>query len=266
MALADQIAAEMAAALEADRASIPEPSVGRVAPPVLRPAARLDRGDEAASPGAVEPRLKEMAQRLDAALSRPTDEKLRLSLSDLLEDIEGTAADVSAPPAAPADRPRVPLATRRPAPPRAEPKSRAGLNPADYSRFLSEDPASAPSPAGSGEAAARTQARELFSDGWMRATRRLDRTDEPALKAPDVNVRPGRATAPPAAPTPREPLLTARRSDAAAPLDTASRRDPAPAVTKDAAPAPKPELDDPVAFLDEFDAEMATLLGRTPPR
>jgi flagellar protein FliO/FliZ len=207
-----------------------------------------------------------MAQRLDAALSRPTDEKLRLSLSDLLEDIEGTAADVSAPPAAPADRPRVPLATRRPAPPRAEPKSRAGLNPADYSRFLSEDPASAPSPAGSGEAAARTQARELFSDGWMRATRRLDRTDEPALKAPDVNVRPSRAAEPPAAPTPREPLLTARRSDAAPPLNAASKRDPAPAVTKDAAPAPKPELDDPVAFLDEFDAEMATLLGRTPPR
>ncbi|MFG1479390.1 flagellar biosynthetic protein FliO [Xanthobacter sp. V4C-4] len=268
----DQIAAEMAAALKAHEASSAE----------RRPEAGADAGD---GPGrvqpAVEPRLKEMAQRLDAALSRPTDDKLRLSLSDLLEDIEGAAADIAPAATSQPERPRIPVAPREPVVPRPEPRPRANLAASDYSRFLSDTP---PAEAGAGEPRPRPAAKEPFSDGWIRSTRRPDRKEEPTLETPEPAARPARV-AEPLAPRAREPLVTARRAEptpSAALLNALPRIDPEPAVSKSAPaktasplpgaprPAPAPATDKPVdktaEFLDEFDAEMATLLGRTPSR
>ncbi|WP_234052282.1 MULTISPECIES: flagellar biosynthetic protein FliO [unclassified Xanthobacter] len=259
--LADQIAAEMAAALqEHELAAPPAPAE---APPARAPRAPAARtaGGESAHPAPVEPRLREMAQRLDAALSRPSDDSLRLSLSDLLEDIEGTTAEVSVP--VEPERPRLPLSPRQPVEPvvpRADPKARS-LKPADYARFISDAPTdSAPAT----ESAARTQAKELFADGWMRATRRSEqRTVEPPPAAPEVAANRAARTSEPAAPTKREPLLSARRTEAAPLVNVLPKMEP-----EVKAPQPEPEspinMDD--SFLDEFDAEMATLLGRKPSR
>ncbi|MFG1430859.1 flagellar biosynthetic protein FliO [Xanthobacter sp. V2C-8] len=267
-ALADQIAAEMAEALEVslqDRAApAVAPAVEAPSHPALRPAARLDAAPEVRPHAAVEPQLREMAQRLDAALARPQDDSLRLSLSDLLEDIEGAAAEVNAPVAAPAERPRI-VAAPRPAEattPRVEPKARAGAASADYARFLSDEtaaPATAPA-----ETPARTKARELFSDGWLRATRRADHPEEPARKAPEVTALPSRSAEP--VRVVREPVLSARPAEAGPLADVLPRMVPDATVTKPQAGTAeeKKAADDDAGFLDEFDAEMATLLGRTP--
>ncbi|MFG1419109.1 flagellar biosynthetic protein FliO [Xanthobacter sp. V0B-10] len=267
-ALADQIAAEMAEALEVslqDRAApAVAPAVEAPSHPALRPAARLDAAPEVRPHAAVEPQLREMAQRLDAALARPQDDSLRLSLSDLLEDIEGAAAEVNAPVAAPAERPRI-VAAPRPAEattPRVEPKARAGAASADYARFLSDEtaaPATAPA-----ETPARTKARELFSDGWLRATRRADHPEEPARKAPEVTALPSRSAEP--VRVVREPVLSARPAEVGPLADVLPRMVPDATVTKPQAATAeeKKAADDDAGFLDEFDAEMATLLGRTP--
>ncbi|MFG1433814.1 flagellar biosynthetic protein FliO [Xanthobacter sediminis] len=267
-ALADQIAAEMAAALEVSALDRAAPAVAPVveapAHPALRPAARLDAAPEVRPHAAVEPQLREMAQRLDAALARPQDDSLRLSLSDLLEDIEGAAAEVNTPVAAPAEQPRIVVPPRHAeaTAPRVEPKARAGAASADYARFLSDE-ATSPNDAPA-ETTARAKARELFSDGWLRATRRADHPEEPARKAPEVTTLPSRATEP--VRVVREPVLSARPAEAGPLADVLPRMVPDATITKPAA-APAEEkkaADDDAGFLDEFDAEMATLLGRTP--
>lgn len=267
-ALADEIAAELAAALEEHQAAAPEVHADAPASPDVRPAARIEPAEGTRPRPAVEPRLQEMAQRLDAALSRPSDDKLRLSLSDLLEDIEGAAAEANVPMAAPPERPRLPVTPRRPAEPvaprpeprvepRAEPRPQAGRASADYARFLSDEP----SEARRGGTSARTQARELFSDGWTRATRRLDHAEEPARQAPEVTARPARSGEPT---RPREPLPGVRRAEPTPVANVLPKMQATPVAPK---PADEDEAkDEGDSFLDEFDAEMATLLGRTPSR
>ncbi len=258
----------MAAALEVSALDRAAPAVAPVveapAHPALRPAARLDAAPEVRPHAAVEPQLREMAQRLDAALARPQDDSLRLSLSDLLEDIEGAAAEVNTPVAAPAEQPRIVVPPRHAeaTAPRVEPKARAGAASADYARFLSDE-ATSPNDAPA-ETTARAKARELFSDGWLRATRRADHPEEPARKAPEVTTLPSRATEP--VRVVREPVLSARPAEAGPLADVLPRMVPDATITKPAA-APAEEkkaADDDAGFLDEFDAEMATLLGRTP--
>lgn len=257
--LADRIAGEMAAALQEHETAAPQEPEKAPARSSYTPAGRQGGSERAAPSPAVEPRLREMAQRLDAALSRPADDSLRLSLSDLLEDIEGAASEVTVP--AEPERPRLPLSPRQPVEPvvpRADPKAR-GVSPADYSRFISEEPSATPAPAAT-ESAARSQAKELFADGWMRATRRTERTVEPPLAAPEVR---GTRVSEPAAPAKREPFMAPRRTEAAPLVDVLPKMEPE-------VKAPVPEAVSPAdaddTFLDEFDAEMATLLGRKPSR
>ncbi|WP_238121210.1 MULTISPECIES: flagellar biosynthetic protein FliO [unclassified Xanthobacter] len=255
-ALQDQIVMDMEAALRdaevTPRAPAQDPR------PTLRPAARLETPETPRTAPAVEPRLKEMAQRLDAALARPIDsrpaeDKLHLSLSDLLEDIEGSVASAARqerqqtsepqrrlfgtprePVAAPPERPRAGLFGRRPRLPGTEETGHTAPAP--------EGTSAQPAPVG------ESRPREL--PRFSRAAGELTPPERPARGYAPVD--------PMREPTPvrpaREPLFTARRATPAA-------LSAPPVVT----PEPKASAEEP-DFLDDFDAEMASLLGRTPPR
>ncbi|MFS8038553.1 flagellar biosynthetic protein FliO [Xanthobacter sp. AM11] len=259
-----------------------EPRAAAIPEPAPQPKAEAPTAPPAA------PRFDAMAQRLDAALTQPAPQPAtppapqttptapapaapQLSLSDLLGDLADApeAPAVEPPPERPVERAlsrfaaqprgrttelRSPLEPRPrldPVPridrPREETSVRAGATPRAEPPMRPREFAFRPSPAHDAAPALRdAPARDLSARGIEAALKdALPKTSEPA--APDDAPRPAVET--PAVKA--EPLLSATRGDDALPV--------APPVPEGEAPAAADPLDD-------FDAEMANLLGRSTAR
>lgn len=260
---------------EAPRTEAPKVEPVKVEPPRVEPA-KAEDAPPAVSEGAAD--LEDLSHRLDAALVQPQPAAAaapQISLSDLLGDAPET-------PAVPAPRPE-PVIEAPPSP------ARASEGP--LSRFLSqsrnrsaegrpaEPRATEPrttEPRPRLETAPRTEAplrpRE-FSFRPAGEGRPLPAPDQPRREPLSLrDVRRDEAAPRPETTSPLlrapSPTVTPVSTDVAAPVVPAAPAHPAPPVVPavaapQAGDAPRVEPETPRDPLDDFDAEMANLLGRT---